>query len=226
MRAATFTHDIILRLLLALLIGGSVGWERECNRHPAGIRTHMLVTLGATVVMLIGCQMSVVPGVDPTRLGAGVLSGIGFLGAGTIMKEGYAVTGLTTAASLWTVACLGLAAGAGEYVLAVLGLLCVLATLLISEINRKRLLHARRHSRVRVQCTCANRTGLFTQFSEVAHTYRADISSLHVEPQADDQLRISFVLHFDLRDPGPEINVLFESFSTIDGLDDIDLSYE
>ena len=119
--------EMIPRLLLALLIGGCIGWERESSNHPAGLRTHMLVALGAAVVMELGSQLAGGSATGPARLGAAVLSGIGFLGAGTIMKEGYAIRGLTTAASLWVAACLGLAAGAGAYALAVCGLLGALA---------------------------------------------------------------------------------------------------
>ena len=106
-----------LRLLLALCIGGGIGWERARAHHPAGVRTHMLVTIGAAVVMLLGSQtvgeFVGTANSDPARLGAQVISGIGFLGAGTIMKEGRSVRGLTTAATLWVSACLGLAVGAG-----------------------------------------------------------------------------------------------------------------
>ena len=99
---------VALRLLLAMCIGGGIGWERARAHHPAGVRTHMLVTIGAAVVMLLGGQtvgeFAGTANSDPARLGAQVISGIGFLGAGTIMKEGRSVRGLTTAATLWVAA--------------------------------------------------------------------------------------------------------------------------
>lgn len=103
-----------LRLLIAFVLGALVGYEREQASRPAGFRTHILVSIGAALAMLTGEYMSLSGAdVDPTRLGAQVISGIGFLGAGTIIRNGNSVRGLTTAASLWAVACIGLAAGSG-----------------------------------------------------------------------------------------------------------------
>src|SRR5690606_893530 len=102
-----------------MLLGGLIGIEREIGNRPAGFRTHTLVCIGSSLVMLtseflIGAYADIsIP--DPARLGAQVISGIGFLGAGTIIKDGSRVRGLTTAASLWVVACIGIAIGAGFY---------------------------------------------------------------------------------------------------------------
>lgn len=119
--------DVALRILVAMLVGFVVGAQRASTDHPAGLRTHMLVALGACMVMITGMilhrqTMEVYgTGSDPARLGAQVISGVGFLGAGAILKEGFSVRGLTTAASLWAVACLGLTAGAGYFSVALLG---------------------------------------------------------------------------------------------------------
>ena len=125
--------SIILRLAMALLLGGLIGMERERKRRPAGYRTHMLVCLGATLTMLIS-QHLLQKGLalDATRLGAQVVSGIGFLGAGTIIVTGrHKVKGLTTAAGLWASACMGLAIGAGFYIGAVVGCILLLLTITI-----------------------------------------------------------------------------------------------
>ncbi len=112
-------YEILIRLALACILGGVIGIERERNRHPAGLRTHILVCVGATLVMLCNIyifeQYKESANIDPTRMGAQVISGIGFLGAGTIIKEGLSIRGLTTAASLWAVACLGISIGIGFY---------------------------------------------------------------------------------------------------------------
>jgi len=108
----------VLRLLLAAVLGGIVGLERESAGRPAGFRTHMLVAVGAALVMIVSLHMPwLVRGAsgDPGRIAAQVVSGIGFLGAGTILREGATVRGLTTAASLWVVAGVGLAVGAGFF---------------------------------------------------------------------------------------------------------------
>jgi putative Mg2+ transporter-C (MgtC) family protein len=105
------------RLCLAGLLGGLVGLEREIHSQPAGLRTHMIVGLGSCLFMLISIQMgSMNPGRgDPARVAAQVVAGVGFLGAGAIMRSGLSVRGLTTAACLWTVAAIGLAVGSGYW---------------------------------------------------------------------------------------------------------------
>ena len=132
--------ETMLRLLLAMFIGGGIGWERARSHHPAGIRTHMLVTIGAAVIMLLGSQtVGAFVGTansDPARLGAQVISGIGFLGAGTIMKEGRSIRGLTTAATLWVAACLGLAIGAGQYIVALCGFAVAMLALRLFKFPR------------------------------------------------------------------------------------------
>ena len=128
--------SVTLRLLLAMLLGGAIGLERGRKNRPAGFRTYMLVSMGAAMAMLLG-QYTWVLGqdqgiqTDMTRIGAQVINGIGFLGAGTILvTEKQQVKGLTTAAGLWTSACMGLAIGAGFYACAVLAFLAVFAVVL------------------------------------------------------------------------------------------------
>jgi putative Mg2+ transporter-C (MgtC) family protein len=125
--------ELSLRLLVAAGLGLAIGFEREIHGHPAGLRTHMLVALGSalfTVLSAYGFGQG--PGdatVDPTRIAAQVVSGIGFLGAGAILKDGVVVRGLTTAASLWATAAVGMAAGAGEQVIAVVSTGVILISL-------------------------------------------------------------------------------------------------
>lgn len=117
--------DVIIRILLAIVLGGVIGLERQVKQRPAGVKTHVLVCVGAATIMVLSEYMFrkyyIEFGMtsDPARLGAQVVSGVGFLGAGTIIHHGQSVRGLTTAASLWVVAAIGLAAGAGFYFLAV-----------------------------------------------------------------------------------------------------------
>lgn len=130
--------DVLLRILCALLAGLIVGWERERGGHPAGLRTNMLVSLGACIVMITAesiCNRYVgISNIDPSRMGAQVICGVGFLGAGTIIHKGATVQGLTTAASIWSVACLGLAAGNGDYFVVAVG--AVLITIILSVLER------------------------------------------------------------------------------------------
>ncbi len=122
--------DSIIKILIAVLVGGFIGLERESASRPAGLRTHILVCVASALVMdmnLLIAQSNIYA--DPMRLGAQVISGMGFLGAGTIIKEGPNVRGLTTAAGLWSVACLGLVIGSGQYLLAAFAALIMLITL-------------------------------------------------------------------------------------------------
>ena len=108
-----------LRLLIAAILGALVGLEREIHDHPAGMRTHLLVSLGSAGFTVLSIAAFPAPGADPARIAAQIVSGIGFLGAGAILKEGATIRGLTTAASLWTVAAVGMAAGAGAWILGI-----------------------------------------------------------------------------------------------------------
>lgn len=126
--------SILVRVILALLIGGTLGFERGIKRHPAGFRTYILVCLGAAMVMMTNQYIVEIYGGDPARLGAQVISGIGFLGAGTIIVTSRnQVRGLTTAASLWTAACLGLAVGIGFYEGAIIGGVVVLLIMTVFQ---------------------------------------------------------------------------------------------
>jgi putative Mg2+ transporter-C (MgtC) family protein len=122
--------DISLRLLVASLLGAAIGFEREIHAHPAGMRTHLLVSLGSAAFTVLGIFffLSATP-TDPTRIAAQIVSGIGFLGAGAILKYGTSVRGLTTAASLWATAAVGMAAGAGAWVVAVVTTVLILFSL-------------------------------------------------------------------------------------------------
>ena len=114
-----YALDAVIKMILAVVFSGVIGYEREHSHRPAGFRTHILVAVGSALVMMtskyVFLEYQGLVNVDPTRLGAQVISGIGFLGAGTILREGFSVKGLTTAASLWAVSCIGLAVGAGYY---------------------------------------------------------------------------------------------------------------
>jgi putative Mg2+ transporter-C (MgtC) family protein len=115
------TLTVLVRLLVSFVLGGVIGLERESHRRPAGLRTHILVATGSCLVTLVSIYSASVASplggsaVDPTRIAANIITGIGFLGAGTILRDGMTVRGLTTAASLWVVAGMGLAVGFGFY---------------------------------------------------------------------------------------------------------------
>jgi putative Mg2+ transporter-C (MgtC) family protein len=124
--------EVVLRLILAAVLGGAIGYQREVAEKPAGLRTHLLVSLGSSMVMLISVYPFLErPGVDVSRIAAQVITGIGFLGAGAIIRQGSIVKGLTTAASLWAVAGIGLAVGIGFYIPSILATVLILLSLTV-----------------------------------------------------------------------------------------------
>ena len=127
-------YEIIFKLALACILGALIGLERESLNRPAGLRTYTLVCVGSTLAMIVSIDIYMqyyqTVNADPGRIAAQVVSGIGFLGAGTIMREGASVRGLTTAAGLWVVACIGLAVGAGLYIPAVATTVLILFVLI------------------------------------------------------------------------------------------------
>lgn len=147
--------ELLFRLTLACVFGGLIGIERERLRHPAGFRTHIIVCVSATLVMLCNIyifeEYKAYSNIDPGRLGAQVISGIGFLGAGTILKEGITVKGLTTAASLWSVACIGIATGLGFYTGSVIATLLVLITLIVFSKFESRMYGSRKSAMLRIK---------------------------------------------------------------------------
>ncbi|MGE0521225.1 MAG: MgtC/SapB family protein, partial [Candidatus Binatia bacterium] len=126
---------VLARMLLACVLGAAVGWEREVAGKEAGLRTHILVSLGAAVFTLAALelfQLSASEGStrgDPTRIVEGIAQGIGFLGAGQILKSGGSVQGVTTAAGIWLVGAIGMSCGAGYYLLATLGVVFAVVVL-------------------------------------------------------------------------------------------------
>jgi len=146
-------YEVAIRLALAVVVGGLIGYEREYKNRPAGFRTHILVCLGAAITSMIQLysvqdatnmiimhpELANAMKVDIGRLGAQVITGVGFLGAGTIIHEKGSIKGLTTAASIWTVACVGLAVGLGYYTLTILSTIVVFIVLVFLKTFEARL---------------------------------------------------------------------------------------
>ncbi len=142
----------LIRILIGFVIGAIIGVEREAHNQPAGLRTHILISIGSTIVMLISIYIpqtyTQFQNGDPGRLAAQVVSGIGFLGAGAILRFGADVKGLTTAASIWAVAALGLAVGAGMYGIAFIGAFVILFALTVMDLFEKRVFKERTIRRI------------------------------------------------------------------------------
>ncbi len=176
--------EVVVRLLLATLLGGLVGLERESVNRPAGFRTHILVCVGSALLMITSIQVfqmfAGVTNADPARIAAQVVSGIGFLGAGTILREGANIRGLTTAASLWVIAAIGLAAGAGLYGAAVGVAFISLLTLVVLSRLEAVLISRRSYSVIRI--TLSDRPGQIGQVGSTLGRYGVNIKNIIMKP--------------------------------------------
>jgi putative Mg2+ transporter-C (MgtC) family protein len=188
------------RLFMAVLLGGLIGWERERDAHPAGFRTHILVCLGSALIMLISIygfsefMKEENVRADPARLAAQVVSGIGFLGAGTILRHGLTVSGLTTAASLWVVAGIGLAVGAGYMFGAVLT--TILALVSLELLNRLEKILVRRHRLKKIVVSVRDEPGKLGEIASLLGRMGASIRKVTIDEGdlEDDWLNISFTI--------------------------------
>ncbi len=158
-------EEVFLRLAISVIVGGAIGYEREYKNRPAGFRTHILVSLGATVIALIQVNINEemirrvilnpaltnILKADYARLSAQVISGIGFLGAGTIIHHKGSIKGLTTAATLWVVACIGLAVGYGFYLISIAALIFTQLVLISLKRFQTKIFHASEHIKLEVE---------------------------------------------------------------------------
>jgi putative Mg2+ transporter-C (MgtC) family protein len=192
--------EALLRLALAAVLGGLIGVVRELRAREAGLRTHLLVALGSALFTIVGAygfhefleSGQAVVRADPTRIAAQIVTGIGFLGAGAIIRQGLSVRGLTTAATLWVVAAVGLAAGAGYYSGAVITTAVVLIALWPLRILAYRLLHRFRPDDGRLLVELASGTPPGELIEEVERS-GARIDSIDVS-QEGDRRRLAFAL--------------------------------
>ncbi len=176
-------------LLLAVLLGGLVGWERERHERPAGLRTHILVCVGAALMTLISNRT----GADSDRIAAQIVTGVGFLGAGTILRDGTsgAVRGLTTAASLWAIAGVGIAVGCGGLYaeLATIATLLILGTLtLLNRFENVLIRQRRRHDLTVVFRASEDPLAAVSRLLEALHKANARTRDLKLERMADTEV--------------------------------------
>ncbi len=187
--------DMTARIALACVLGGIIGYERESMNRPAGFRTHILVCVGSALVMMTGEFINRNFGgtTDPARLGAQVVSGIGFLGAGTILRAGFNVRGLTTAASLWAVSCVGLACGIGFYIGACLTAATICATLIYFKKFEQKLWIRNTQKTILVRTGDVNST--VCGISEVFARYGIETKHIDFLGKADDgELSVQFTV--------------------------------
>lgn len=216
--------EIVLRLVLSAVAGGIVGMEREANHSSAGLRTHILVTLGSTLIMLIsmyGFQGLGVnnSGGEPARLAAQVVSGIGFLGAGTILRTGNNIRGLTTAASIWVCGGIGLAIGNGYYLGGITTTIIVLFALRGLGVILKKVFKSQYKLLV---VHCKERVGLIGDIGHILGKNNINIRDIkvnsedNIEEDEDSMIEIRFMLKL----PSKHVNEsFFDEILHIDGVE-------
>lgn len=193
--------DVLIRLLLAILIGGAIGYDREFKNRPAGFRTHILVCVGATVAALIEVelgysvikQVNQIPElanvlkVDYGRVIAQVISGVGFLGAGTIIRNKGSIKGLTTAASIWAVACVGIAIGMGFYAISILSALIIVIVLVFLKKFQNKFIT--RLETFRFEIIYENKAKVLKEIDEILSDDDIDIKSIVFNKEIIDESR-------------------------------------
>lgn len=217
----SFEIEIFLRLLLAVALGGFIGYERENTNRPAGFRTHILVCVGAALVMITSQYlMRKYSGItfDPSRLGAQVISGIGFLGAGTIIRDGFNVRGLTTAASLWAVSCVGIAVGSGFYAGAVAATIFIFLTLITLKKAEKRFGRKNRYRTFIVESDNVN--GLVGQVSSLLESHKIEIKNIQLYKSMENDQMIKLLVKL------PGITIDMQILSELNSLEGVKKVYE
>ena len=183
--------QVVIRLLLSILLSGFIGIDRESTQKPAGLRTHILVSLGSTLIMLLSIYLNTESQYYSDRIAAQVISGIGFLGAGTILrKDTGVITGLTTAASLWVVAAIGLAVGAGFYLAAIISTILVIITLMLFHRFGRRI-KAKGYHYITLSIVSVDKPGQIGRVGQILGDYGVNILSIDIEHKDEELIKIN-----------------------------------
>jgi len=200
-------EEVFLRLILAVILGGLVGFEREAHNRPAGFRTHILVCVGSALIMIVsaygfGENFVELYDLDPSRIAASVITGIGFLGAGTIIRQKGTIQGLTTAAGIWVVSGIGLAIGIGHYAGALITTVLVLVSLFVLNRVDHLLLSGTKYCRLWIKAK--DSPGLLGNIGMVLGDMNINIKKIDLHPGEYDETYSSdlVTLDFKVRIPG------------------------
>lgn len=211
--------QIILRVLVGAVLGAAVGLERERQDQPAGLRTHMILVIGATLAMVLSVNLGYLfarPGTpaDPARLAAQVISGIGFLGAGAILRYGFTVKGLTTATSLWTMAIVGMAVGAGYYLIGVVTTVMILVVLALLNIIEDRFLRTSVSRFLSIEASY--KKGVVKNIRHIVEEFSDSVSSFNIQKSVKDKrMRIQIVARIS---QDQKLEDLIDNLSDISGV--------
>lgn len=215
---------VVFKLMISVILGGLVGYERQFKNRPAGLRTHILVCIGATLVQIISVDYYSINNFynsDPMRLGAQVISGIGFLGAGTILKEGINVKGLTTAASLWVVACIGLSIGSGLYFESIVATIFIYFCLKWIKDVEKRLVEGKRY--ITLKIIVRDQPGVIGEIASFLGKRRINIIYINLERVDDYYVEVELTVNMPYMQDSTQ---LINEISTLDVVENINMEEE
>jgi putative Mg2+ transporter-C (MgtC) family protein len=207
--------EAALRMLLAVALGGVIGWQRESAEKPAGFRTHILVCVGATLFTLISAVGFFGTGADPARVASNIVVGIGFLGAGTILRTQASVQGLTTAASLWTVAAIGTASGVGYYFGAISATVIVMGVLTLLKWFEVRI---PRRGIGHVVMVMHDRPGQLGRIGTVLGAFGVNIEHVDLSARMDNRVVLALVTRIPPRVSRDEILV---ALGVVEGVEEV-----
>lgn len=217
------SNDIALRLIASAILGGIVGFEREKHNQPAGFRTHLILCLGSSLITLVSIYMSEAFGnsknSDPTRIAAQVVTGVGFLGAGAILRFGASIKGLTTAASLWTIAGIGMGIGAGFYYGSILATLIIILALAILGKLEKLLIGSKGDKNLFISSKEA--PGILGKIEDILEKHQIEISNIRITKNPYEH---SVEMNAIIQTPkGSNLSLLSKDISQIDEISDVEI---
>ena len=223
-------YDIVIRVASALLLGFVIGLEREMTNKYAGLRTNILVCLGAcvfTIISIYGFPIVAISGVeygtrDTARVAAQIVTGIGFIGGGTVLRHGATVLGLTTAATLFVAAAIGMACGAGMYALAILGtILCIITLVTVRFFEQNVMKNSTKNTkRLKITLNCLNEhsTAIYDHIID-KYTGLKEISKKHSKSE-ENITKINVILDVQSKKP---IQSMYKAFQDIEGIESVSI---
>lgn len=223
LNAMVVDKAMLLDILLAVILGFAIGFEREITNKWAGLRTHILVCLGSCIFTLLSIHAFPIfahsPQADPARVAAQIITGIGFIGGGTVLRQGFSVSGLTTAATLWIAASIGMTCGCGFRTLAVVSTVLVVGVLVLIRIFEKEYIHrgSKTPRRIKVMFVCSDAIADHT-YSKIIDKFQT-ISQISLKSK-EDRTKFDFTACVFNRNP---LKCMHDELKTIEGIEAISM---
>jgi len=223
--------EIIIRILIAISLGFIIGLERELTNKSAGLRTHILVCLGSTIftiLSLYGFADQSIPQTfsrlqnDPSRIAAQIVTGIGFIGGGAVLHHGISVSGLTTAASLWIVASIGMAVGVGAYHVAIVSTILAFCVLVFIRILERGFLSKHTRKGAKIKATVIAKSDYVTDIQDWFYLKFPDIFEMKVSKLASDEETVKITFILDIFDSNP-IGLAYKKIKELKNIDSLTL---